>query len=264
MLFKKFTIIFCLWIIVSIKVTIAADLLSHKAFYLLNIKKTDMKSSLEGGKGQSILEMKKVCNGWDVNEDYVLIYELANKKNAKSFSSYKTFENFDGSQHSFQVNEKSDFNGENSFEGYVQKFKNKTTGLLINKNTKKLSYENDVLFPIEHLKLLIKAAENKEKNFTSKVFFGSNEEELTKIVSAFIGKKRISVLNKNKSISEKYIWPVKLAFYNINTKQSKPDYEIKLEIDEDGIIHYYETDYGDFIIEANLGKISYLNDLKCK
>jgi hypothetical protein len=94
-----------------------------------------------------------------------LVYELANKKNAKSFSSYKTFENLDGSQHSFQVSEKSDFNGENSFEGYVQKFKNKITGLLINKKTKKLSFDNDILFPIEHLKLLINAAKNKEKKF---------------------------------------------------------------------------------------------------
>jgi hypothetical protein len=264
MLFKKFIMIFCFWIIVSNKITFAADLLSHKAFYLLNIKKIDIKSSLKGGKGQSILEMKKVCNGWDVNEDYVLVYELANKKNAKSFSSYKTYENLDGSQHSFQVNEKSDFNGENSFEGYVQKFKNKIIGLLINKNTKKLSFDNDILFPIEHLKLLINAAKNKEKNFTSKVFFGSNEEKLIKIVSAFIGKKRISKLNKNVSSLKQNIWPIKLAFYNIDTKQSKPDYEIKLEIDEDGIIHYYETDYGDFVIEANLEKLSYLDNLKCK
>jgi hypothetical protein len=58
MLFKKSIMIFCFWIIISTKITIAADLLSHKAFYLLNIKKTDMKSSLQGGKGQSILEMK--------------------------------------------------------------------------------------------------------------------------------------------------------------------------------------------------------------
>jgi hypothetical protein len=77
-------------------------------------------------------------------------------------------------------------------------------------------------------------------------------------------KKRISKLNKNVSSLKQNIWPIKLAFYNIDTKQSKPDYEIKLEIDEDGIIHYYETDYGDFVIEANLEKLSYLDVLKCK
>jgi hypothetical protein len=79
-----------------------------------------------------------------------------------------------------------------------------------------------------------------------------------------LGKKRTSKLNKNKSISKKNIWPIKLAFYNKDTKKAKPDYEIKLEIDEDGIIHYYETDYGDFVIEANLEKLSYLDVLKCK
>ena len=132
-----------------------AQLLSHNAIYALNIERINKNSSLEGGQGRSVFKIKQVCNGWDVNEDYILIYELANNKNAKSFSSHKTFENTNGTQHSFEHNEKSDFNGENSFEGYVQKFKNKTTGLLINKNTKKLSFENDVLFPIEHLKLLI-------------------------------------------------------------------------------------------------------------
>ena len=264
MLFKKFTIIFCLWIIVSIKITIAADLLSHKAFYLLNIKKTNMKSSLEGGKGQSILEMKKACNGWDVNEDYVLIYELADKKNAKSFSSYKTFENFDGSQHSFQVNEKSDFNGENSYEGYIQKVNNKIIGSLINKKTKELSFNKDVLFPVDHLNKLLNIAQNKGLVFTSKVFFGSEDKEFIKIVSAFISKKRNSKIQNNTYLSKKMIWPIKLAFYPNDSRQSKPDYEIEIELDDVGIVHSYVVNYGAFVVRANLQKFKKIEVANCK
>jgi hypothetical protein len=89
----------------------SSQLLSHKATYILNVE--NIKNSfLEGGQGQTFFEIQEVCDGWNVREDYVLIYELPNKKSAKSFSSFTTFENKISTKHSFQLTEKSDLNGE--------------------------------------------------------------------------------------------------------------------------------------------------------
>ena len=264
MLFKSYIIYFGFLTLLVSKPIIAAQLLSHNAIYNLNIKKISRNSSFEGGQGRSVFKIKRVCNGWNVNEDFILNYDLADQRNAKSFSSHKTFESTNGAQHSFEYKAKSDFNGENNHEGYVQKIENKIIGSLISDKTKELSFNKDVLFPLEHLKRLINIAENKGIFFTSKVFFGSEEKEFIKTVSAFISKKRSSKIINNSYLSNKMIWPIKLAFYRNETKESKPEYEISIELDEVGIVHSYEVNYGDFIVQANLQKFKKIEITSCK
>ena len=80
---------------------VCAELLPHKASYSLNVQNIKDGSFLEGGQGQSYFEISKTCEGWNVKEDYVLIYEFPNKKMSNSFSTYSTFENFSSTKHSF-------------------------------------------------------------------------------------------------------------------------------------------------------------------
>ena len=60
------------------------------------------------------------------------------------------------------------------------------------------------------------------------------------------------------------VWPIKLAFYPNETKQSKPDYEITIELDDVGIVHSYEVDYGDFVVKAKLQKFKIIEKSNCK
>ena len=103
----------------------SAELLSHKATYSLLIQNIKDGSFLEGGQGQTYFEIKKGCDGWNVREDYVLVYDLPNKKTSNSLSTYSTFENFSGTKHSFELNDDSQFSGKNAYEGYVEKNKSK-------------------------------------------------------------------------------------------------------------------------------------------
>ena len=109
--------------------TLSAQLLSHKATYTLNIQNIKDNSFLEGGQGQTFFEIIENCNGWNIKEDYVLIYELPNNKTSNSFSSYSTFENFLGTKHSFELNEESQFSGKKSYQGFIEKKKEKLLGL---------------------------------------------------------------------------------------------------------------------------------------
>ena len=140
----------------NINIALSAQLLSHKATYTLNIQNIKDNSFLEGGQGQTFFEILENCNGWNIKEDYVLIYELPNDKTANSFSSYSTFENFLSTKHSFELNEKSQFSGEKSYQGFIEKNKREISGSIINSSIKKLTFKKDVLFPIEHLLELIK------------------------------------------------------------------------------------------------------------
>ena len=181
-----------------------------------------------------------------------------------SYSSYSTFENFLGTKHSFELNEKSELNGDNSYQGFIEKNNINISGSVINNSIKQLSFNKDTLLPIEHLKKLIEAAKNEKKIFTKKVFFGNEDKEYIKIVSAFIGKKQKSKFKKFDYFKNKIIWPMKIAFYKENTKSENPDYEISLDLDEYGVVHSYKVDYGNFKIKAVLKDFNILQKESCK
>ena len=71
--------------IFSINFATSAQLLSHKATYTLKIQNIKDNSFIIGGQGQTFFEIIENCNGWNIKDDYVLIYELPNEKIAKNF-----------------------------------------------------------------------------------------------------------------------------------------------------------------------------------
>ena len=103
-----------------------------------------------------------------------------------------------------------------------------------------------------------------KKILTKKVFFGNEDEEFIKIVSAFIGKIRNSTSEDIDYLKDKKIWPIKVAFYKEKSKQENPEYEIYLEIDDLGVVHSYKVDYGSFEIKALLKKFELLPKTTCK
>ena len=240
----------------------SSQLLSHKATYILNVE--NIKNSfLEGGQGQTFFEIQEVCDGWNVREDYVLIYELPNKKSAKSFSSFTTFENKTSTKHSFQLTEKSDLNGENDYQGFVEKNKKNISGSMINRNIKKLTFNKNTLFPLEHLKRVIQKAKAGQTIFNAEVFFGNEESNPIKTVSTVISNKRRAKVHNNKNVSAVMVWPIKIAFYSKAENKTSPDYEISLELDEVGVVYSYKVDYGDFEVIAKLKDFKVIEKQVC-
>ena len=250
MFLNRYMNFFIMVYIFLINPSFALQLLSHKATYTLNVE--NIKNSfLEGGQGQTFFEIQEVCDGWNVREDYVLIYELPNKKSAKSFSSFTTFENKISTKHSFQLTEKSDLNGENDYQGFVEKNKKNISGSMINRNIKKLTFNKNTLFPLEHLKRVIQKAKAGQTIFNADVFFGNEESNPIKTVSTVISNKRRAKVHNN-NVSAVMVWPMKIAFYSKAENKTSPDYEISLELDDVGVVYSYKVDYGDFEVIAKL------------
>ena len=242
--------------------------MSHKAYYNLIFDKTKTSSVLEGGNGKSTYLFNRGCTGWSLKENFMIVYNLtnnknANNKNAKSYSIFKTFEDFSSKNFSFELFEKSDLSGEINYSGFVKKDNKKLKGTLIDNNSKKISFNGEILFPNEHIVQLINYAKKENTFFNSNVFFGSSKNNLIKKVSAFIGKKKISSSNINSKLLKKEVWPIKLAFYNYKQKKSSPETEISLELDEVGVVHYYLANYGDYKMTGKLDKIEILESKKC-
>ena len=60
MFFKNYILISLVLIVSNIKISYSVQLLSHTANYVLSVQKINKNSSLEGGEGRTIFEIKKV------------------------------------------------------------------------------------------------------------------------------------------------------------------------------------------------------------
>ena len=255
---KKFFIFLFSLILIIFKTAYGSGLISHQANYSLTIKQSKDNGFIQGGHGRTVFNIKKVCEGWVIKENFILSFITPNKKITNSYSEFKTFESLDNKRHSFELDEKSDLNGNIKYEGFVENNNEKIIGFILDQNKTNINLDSDVLFPTAHIQKLINQAKIGKKYFNSKVFFGSELDNMVKIASAFIGNSRKSKLNEKLDIKRRDIWPIKIAFYNVDTKNSNPDYEIKLEIDDRGVVYFYEVDYGNFVMEANLVNLKIL------
>ena len=241
----------------------STTLVSHKGYYDLNLKGKNAASFLEGGNGKSTYFFQKTCEGWSHKENFFISYNLTNKKSAKTYSMFKSFEDFSSKNFSFEHLDKSDLNGEINYSGFVKKTTNKLLGKLIDRDIKNINYTDKILLPTEHMLKLIKFAKENKPFFNSNVFFGSSKDNLVKKISAFIGKKKLSSTNLNSRMLNKKVWPIKLAFYNYKQKKASPETEISLEVDEEGIVHKYNVDYGEYEMSGILEKIETFKETKC-
>ena len=246
-----------------LKISVASTIISHKAYYDLEFLTNETTSSLESGKGKSTFFLKKKCKGWALKETFAISFDLINKKKSKNFSTFTSFEDIESKNFSFEHMDKSDLNENIFYSGFVEKKESRLEGLILDKKNNKFYFEEKILFPTEHLKTLLKNARNQKKFLTTKVFFGSDKDNLVKIVSAFIGKKVNTTFSSKEKWIDKKVWPIQLAFYDINQKLPNPKTIVVAHVDQNGISHYYEVDYGSYRMKGKLNKIEKIKDERC-
>ena len=50
-------------------------------------------------------------------------------------------------------------------------------------------------------------------------------------------------------------YPIQVAYFDLDPNESLPEYQIKFHMQKNGVVSYYEVDYGDFVISAKLKEI---------
>ena len=246
-----------------VNTSFSSTIVSHKAYYDLEFLTNDTTSLVDSGSGKSSFLIEKQCRGWSLKETFAITFNLNNKNNSKNFSIFSSFEDFTSKNFSFEHLDKNNFEKEIFYSGYIKKNKDLLDGMIFEKNNEKLSFSGDILFPTEHLKILLENAKKNVSFHTAKVFFGSDKNNLVKVVSAFIGKKVDSDISIENNLLKKQVWPIQLSFYDLNQKNPNPKTKVIAYVDESGIAHSYSVDYGSYKMKGKLTSIEKVNKLKC-
>ena len=245
-------------------------IMPHRAIYTMSLASVKNGSNITGVSGRMLFEWSDVCDGWAVQQHLQLHFSYAQGDESDVTSTVISWESKDGKRYNFNVRRVSDGKETDLFRGKAVMGADGglVTYSMPKDKTTKLTKET--IFPSAHTEVLIRKAEAGEKLFTRRVFDGSDEEGISDI-SAFIGSEIADAVKaaagnpklKNNPLLDPPAWPVRMAFFKLDTETGEPDYEMNLSLLANGVARSMQLDYGDFSVSGTLTNIEPLPSNNC-
>ena len=244
----------------------AATISPHRAFYSMSLGSARDDSNVIDASGAMAYEWGETCTGWTVQQRYQLKMRYAGSADVTIKSNFVTWESKDGL--SYRFNQKQTRNGETEedIRGQAKLDGPGRGGVAVLERPQPQTLRLPVgsLFPSAHTILLIDEARQGKNFLLRQVFDGASTDSAVQ-VSAVIGQKLVAdpAAAKRNPLLERPSWPVRLAFFPADTKIEKPDYELGMQLLDNGISRSMVIDYGDYSIKAKLDDIEALDRPSC-
>ncbi len=244
----------------------AANIAPHRALYTMTLGSTAGDSGVVGATGAMDYEWGETCDGWTIEQRYRLKMRYAENRDVDVTSTFVTWESKDG-QH-YRFNQRQTRNGavDQEVRGEAKLDGPGKGGLAIftKPEARTLKLAPGVLFPSAHTILLIDEAKAGNTFVTRQVFDGATAENAVQ-VSAVIGAKAAAdpISAKLGPLVDRPGWRVRLAFFPADAKAEQPDYELGMDLLDNGVSRGMVIDYGDYSIRAKLEDIEPLDKPHC-
>jgi hypothetical protein len=246
--------------------SVAAEIAPHRALYTMTLGTTRNDSGVTDAHGTMAYEWGETCNGWTVEQRYRLKMRYAETPDVDITSNFVTWESKDGLQYRFNQKQtrngevEEDIRGEARLEGPgkggVAEFEKP--------QPQTLKLPPGVMFPSAHTIMLIDKARAGESFISRQVFDGATTDNAVQ-VSAVIGTRLTAdqAAAKLNPLLERPGWRLRLAFFPVDSKVEKPDYELGMRLLDNGVSQDMLIDYGEYSIRATMDDIEPLPRPSC-
>lgn len=130
----------------------------------------------------------------------------------------------------------------------------------------KAAFGAEVLFPTEHLRRVIAAAEKGDKLLSADVYDGSESGKKLYHTLTVIGMPLDAAADdpagRNDVTRAMRRWPVVISYFD--GAKDQPDYILSSDLYENGISRALKLDYGDFVLAGNLTDLTVTPPTECK
>lgn len=233
----------------------AVELAAHQATYNMSLLSVGQDSQMAGIKGKTNFAIRRDCDGWKSSENYVLEFDYQSGEKAIMASHFSSWEELAGQLYSFEVHEGSTFEDEKQFNGYANlpPVAKRAEAFFSMQPDTAMPLPEQVFFPVAHTRELLNQAERGGKLFSAFIFFGAEPDRALKRTSSVIGAlqtvKNEDMLGK---LAVQSYYPIQIAYFDPSSPEATPEYEITFHMLPNGVVAYYEVDYGTFSIDARL------------
>lgn len=237
-------------------------LLSHIATYKISLDKNSVNDDIDDANGFMTIKIWDTGDGWVFEQNSSLIIYSASGEGEQVNTKVASWQDYAGNHYRFNSRTLAN-DQEEVIRGVAHKGAGNDPGKVIYYLPHKIEIDipNETIFPLHHLINAVQKAMRGDLVVSNAVFDGSAEVQEAVAVNTVIGQPKESKLNL---ISENpmpadlnKVWPMKLGVYPLNSKNLEPEYEIKQDVLNHGIIKSMTLDYGTFQVVATLEKLEF-------
>jgi len=239
----------------------------HRAAYKLKLADSHRMSGLSNVSGGLVLEWKQSCDGWISHQRLGFVAATETGGDFSHDVRYSSWEAIDGSKMRYTVRSydgdllREEFMGEATIEsddrGGVASF--------TKPDQRDVILPPGTVFPTDHLNRVLAGADGGQSFVSHEVFDGWGYDALTQVTSA-IGSQRAFAPSNDQEITsdpDGDVWPISMAYYNIEQKTDLPEFEANFMLTEQGVLQELLLDYGDFKLKATLAEFAPLSQPDC-
>ena len=257
----------------ALKLKKPVKLTPHRAIYEMTLADNKSSSGITGLRGRLVFELGgSSCNGYTVNMRFVT--HVTNQQGGSSLTDLRSSSWESARGHTFRFNS-SEYG--NSKLNYVisgaaeRKSEEKPIKIRLKRpKPQTINAASNTLFPTQHSRKLIAAAQNGETVVQADIYDGSEKGQKVFMTTAIIGKARLPGHQKdlkkikNAAALDKIAsWPVTISYFHKDTSAEVPDYEIAFRLFANGVSQNLMISYDNFSIKGTLKRIDFLKPVKC-
>jgi len=246
----------------------SVKLAPHVAIYDLKLTSSRGKRSLESVRGRIVYDFSgSACDGYALKFRQVTELDSGEGKVALSDLRTSTWEEGEGKSFRFTSENYMDDQKISQVDGQADRAKS-DVAVKLNKPENKNFDAGAVVFPTEHMRLLIEAAHAGRSLLEVAVYDGSEQGEKIYQSLSVIGRRIEPDRKPEDAAADKDAlaglarWPVTISDFDKVAKQSDdqpgeqtPIYAISFEMYENGISRALRLDYGDFVIDGKMSSL---------
>lgn len=245
----------------------------HRAVYDLSLLRSTGSKGVEAARGRIAMEFGgDACDGYTMKYRQVTVLDSTESGSRTLDTQTATFEAGDGLSMRFKSTSTTQGLVRDGVDGDAQLRPDGSLDVKFKQpRAETFEAKGQPVFPTEHMKRLIEAAEKGETTLSVKVYDGSDDGKKIYDTLGLIGRKiepgagsNLEDAAKQDGLAKMDRWPMTLSYYEEGKADRTPVYTISFELYENGITRALKIDYGDFALKGDLKSLSLQPSTACQ
>ncbi len=247
----------------------------HRAIYDLKLQKSQGRRPIEAVRGRILYDFAgNSCDGYALQ--FRQVSELDAGEGKVTFSDLRATTWEDGSAKNFRFASQNflDSRAVDVVDGQAERKADEVAVTLSKPAPKNVGLDSKIIFPAEHMRLIIEAALEGKTLLELPVYDGSETGEKVFNTLTVIGREISRPTKPLNDASAKIArwrkcrrWPVTISYFDkagSGGGEQTPVYAIGFELFENGISRALSLDYGDFVISGEMSQLDVTEASPCK
>lgn len=236
-----------------------AVLAPHGARYSLSLHDSVRSPDVTALKGELEVRFEFSCDGWRLEQSLGFRIRTRDGTSLEHLAHLSGFEEHDGSRFTFSTRTWEDRKLADSVAGVVSRdpASGEANVRYAQPAQKRESLPRDVLLPGQHMLELLNVARSGGRTLMRTVFDGSSDKNPFQ-VSAWIGTPGGSERPVPGVLEGHVSWPVRLAYFDLRAIEPAADFEMSVQLYDNGVAGDMIYDYGDFAIDVRVEEVTLL------